>query len=124
MRDMRAAPLVVGGVPIQMVGSNSNPTYFFQDGLHPAVVGNGIFANLMITAINKGFDQNIALISDQVMLQRATLGAQYTGQTSNLDYGKYVYMNVVPEPSSLVLLGAASLAVATIAVRSRQRRAA
>jgi len=124
MRDMNAAPLVVGGVTIQTVGSSSNPTYFFQDGLHPAVVGNGIFANLMITAINEGFDQSISLIPDQLMLQRAGLSAQYTGQTSNLDYASYVYMNVVPEPSSLALLAIASLTLTCVAVRTRPRRAA
>lgn len=124
MRDMNAAPPVVGGVPIQMVGSNSNPTYFFQDGLHPAVVGNGIFANLMITALNEGLDQNIALISDQLILQRAGLSAQYTGQTSNLDYASYVYFNPVPEPSSVVLLAVAGLTLASIAARRRGRRAA
>ncbi len=124
MRDMNAAPLVVGGVTIQTVGSSSNATYFFQDGLHPAVVGNGIFANLMITAINEGFDQNIALIPDQLMLQRAGLSAQYTGQTSNLDYASYVYMNAVPEPSSLALLAAGLLAITRVAGKSRTRRAA
>lgn len=124
MRDMNSAPLVVGGVTIQTVGSSSNPRYFFQDGLHPAVVGNGIFANLMITAINEGFDQNIALIPDQLMLQKAGLGGSFTGQTSNLDYASYVYFNAVPEPSSLALLAAGSLAMSYFAARSRQRRAA
>jgi lysophospholipase L1-like esterase len=124
MRDMNAEPLKVGGVTIQTVGSSSNPTYFFQDGLHPAVVGNGIFANLMITAINEGFDQNIALIPDQLMLQKAGLAAQFTGQTSDLDYASYVYFNAVPEPSSLALLAAGSLAIFHFAARSRQRRAA
>src|SRR5690606_22158788 len=38
LRDLNAMPPVVGGVPIQMVGSSSNPSYFFQDGLHPAAV--------------------------------------------------------------------------------------
>jgi lysophospholipase L1-like esterase len=124
MRDMNAVPLVVGGVPIQTVGSSSNPTYFFQDGLHPAVVGNGIFANLMITANNEGFDQNIALIPDQLMLQKAGLGGSFTGQTSNLDYASYVHFNAVPEPSSLALLAAGSLAITYFAGRSRGRRAA
>jgi lysophospholipase L1-like esterase len=121
MRDMNAAPLVVGGVTIQTVGSSSNPTYFFQDGLHPAVVGNGIFANLMISAINKGFDQSIALISDQMMLQKAGLSGSYTGQTSDLDYASYVY--VVPEPTSLALLGTAAFALACALASNRIRRA-
>jgi len=121
LRDLNAAPPVVGGVQIQMSGSSSDPRWFFQDGLHPAVAGNGIFANLMITAINKGFDQNIALLSDQTILSKnTTLNALYTGQTSNLDYGQYVH--VVPEPSSLILVGIAAAGLSAAALRRRTNR--
>ncbi|MEQ9379459.1 MAG: hypothetical protein RJP95_01240, partial [Pirellulales bacterium] len=42
MRDLRTEPFVVGGVTIDMVtGSNTDPTHFFADDIHPGFVGNG-----------------------------------------------------------------------------------
>lgn len=90
MRDMYASPPVVGGVLINMTVGSSDPTHFFQDDIHPAVVGNGIFANLMMTALNEGHETGLALITDQEILARAGLSGSYTGETSALDYGKYV----------------------------------
>jgi len=89
-RDLNAAPLVVGGVTIDMVNPSSDPTHFFQDALHPAAVGNGLIANLFMTAVNLTFGTNYALLTDQQILTAAGLGSQYTGQTSQLDYAKYV----------------------------------
>ena len=89
-RDLNAAPLVVGGVTIDMVTASSDPTHFFQDGIHPAAVGNGLIANLFMEAANLTFGANYTLLTDQQILTAAGLGAQYTGETSHLDYAKYV----------------------------------
>ncbi len=83
---------------------STNPRNFFQDDIHPGTVGNGVFANMAIAALNLGYGQNIAPISDLLMLQKAGLTSSYTGQTSNLPYANYVYFNAVPEPSTVVLL--------------------
>jgi phospholipase/lecithinase/hemolysin len=102
MRDMFSSPLVVGGVTINTQTGSSNPTHFFVDNIHPGYVGNGIFANLFLTALNLGYGMNIAEFTDQQILTRAGLSGSYTGETSNLDYASYIY--VVPEPESLILL--------------------
>lgn len=119
MRDLNANGLTVGGVSINMTDGNANPAYFFQDGLHPAVVGNGIIANAMMTALNLRYGQELDMISDQTMLSRTTLAGQYKGETSNLNYSQYVYFNPIPEPETLVLSIVGSVAVGMFAVRRR-----
>ena len=119
-----AAPTAYnGGARRQRLG-NTNPRYFFQDDIHPGAVGNGVFANMAIAALNIGYGQSIAPLSDQLILQRATLGSSYTGQTSNLPYANYVYFNAVPEPSTIVLFGGGLLGVAVAGRRRAKRRAA
>ncbi len=99
LRDLNAAPLTVGGVLIDTVVGDPDPTHFFQDGRHPAAVGNGIFANLMLTASNIALGTEYALLSDQEVLNTAGLLNQYTGETTTLDYARYV---IVPEPPALI----------------------
>jgi hypothetical protein len=111
MRDLNAQPLVVGGVVIDTVIASTDPRHFFRDPLHPAVVGNGIFANLMITALNVGYDQNISLIPDQLILQKAGLSASFLGETTNIDYNKYVFTAVPESSSTLFLFSAAVLLI-------------
>lgn len=122
MREMNAGPFVVGGVTIETIIGSNDPTHFFVDELHPGFVGNGIFANLMLTALNVGYGQSIAPFTDQAILARAGLSSSYTGETSSLVYADYVYV-AVPELSSasLGLLACLSLAVA-VAVRERRLR--
>ncbi|MBI2824801.1 MAG: hypothetical protein HYX69_08960 [Planctomycetia bacterium] len=92
LRDLNAgAPFVVGGVTIDLVTPSSDPTHFFQDAIHPGAVGNGFFANLMIEAVNLGYGANIPLLSDQQILTDAGV-AGYTGETSNLNYAKYIIL--------------------------------
>lgn len=91
MRDLDASGLVVGGVTIDMVNASSNPTHFFQDGLHPAAVGNGILANLLIEAANVGYGADTPLLTDFEILSRAGLAGSYTGETTSLNYASYIY---------------------------------
>jgi hypothetical protein len=119
MRDINLAPLVVGGVPIDVVTASSDPTHFFQDLRHPAAVGNGLVANLFLEAVNVGFGTTYPTLTDLEILTRAGLAGSYTGQTSNLPYENYI-ITAVPEPSTLVLAGIAALGM--LAVRRRTGR--
>lgn len=123
MRDTNAAPLVVGGVTIDTVTASSDPTHFFQDGRHPAAVGNGIAANLMLTAVNVGYGTSHLPLSDLEILTTAGLAGQYTGESSNLPYATYI-VTPVPEPSTIVLSGLAILCLAASARRTVTARAA
>ncbi len=57
----------------------------------------------------RGYDHNLALLTDQALLAKAGLGSSYTGETSTLDYADYIYFTPVPEPSSLMLVCIATL---------------
>lgn len=122
MRDINASPFVVGGVPINVTTGSSNPTHFFADNIHPGTVGNGIFANLMITALNEGCGASVALFDDQAILAKAGISASYTGQTTNIDYAKYIYFNPVPEPASITLIAIGLVALSSVVVRRRRQR--
>lgn len=104
MRDMNATPLVVGGVTIDMVNASTNPRNFFQDNLHPAAVGNGIIANVMMAAANIGYGTTTPLLTDLEILTRAGLAASYTGETSNLDYSRYI---ITPPSNDFLLVASA-----------------
>lgn len=113
MQDLYFDGLTVGGVPINMTVGSTDPRNFYLDDIHPGFVGNGFFANLMLTALNVGYDQSIEPFTDSAILARAGLSSSYTGETSNIDYEQYIYVAAVPEPSTLVLglVSAASVAV-------------
>lgn len=104
MRDLDAQPPVVGGVTINMVTASTNPTHFFQDNLHPAAVGNGIIANVMMAAANIAYGTSTPLLTDLEILTRAGLAASYAGETSNLDYSRYI----IQAPSEEYLLVAST----------------
>jgi hypothetical protein len=119
LRDINAEPFVVGGVTIDTVIGSTDPTHFFLDELHPGFVGNGVFANLMLTAMNVGFGTSHALFTDQQILARAGLSGSYTGQTSNVDYASYIH--VVPELSSGTLAFFATLSAGSVAIIRRRK---
>jgi phospholipase/lecithinase/hemolysin len=124
LRDLNAGPFVVGGVTMNMTTGNSKANYFFVDDIHPGTVGNGIFANLMITALNQGYGTSVALFDDQSILAKAGLSASYTGPTTHVDYAKYIYFNPVPEPASLTLAAIGLVSLSLVVIRRRKRRAA
>lgn len=121
MRDINLSPLTVGGVPIDTVNASPDPDHFFQDGRHPAAVGNGVTANLFMTAVNVGFGTSYTPLSDLEILTIAGLAGGYTGETSQLPYSSYV-ITAVPEPSSLLLAATGMLALAVLARRRPRRR--
>ncbi len=122
MRDLNAGPFVVGGVTINMTTGSSKATHFFVDDIHPGTVGNGIFANLMITALNEGYGTSVALFDDQAILAKAGLSASYTGPTTQVDYAKYIYFNPVPEPAGVTLTAIGLISLSLVVIRRRRLR--
>ena len=118
-RGANLAPLVVGGVVIDTVNASSDPSHFFQDGRHPAAVGNGLIANIFLEAVNLGYGTNYPLLTDLEILTTAGLESSYTGETSSLPYASFITLPV-PEPSTLCLALVAGFMVLVAAV-SRQR---
>ncbi len=116
-REANLVPLVVGGVTIDTVNASSDPTHFFQDNRHPAAVGNGIIANLFLTATNMAFGTTHVPLSDLEILTTAGLVGEYTGETSALPYARYVVLPV-PEPATIWL---AVSALAALAIVGRRR---
>lgn len=108
LRYLNQQPLLVGGVTIDMVNPSTDPTHFFQDGKHPAAVGNGLFANLFLEALNVGYGTNYPLLTDNEILTIAGLGSSYTGETSKVPYDSFITSGV-PEPSTWGLAVSAAL---------------
>ncbi|HVU90063.1 MAG TPA: PEP-CTERM sorting domain-containing protein, partial [Pirellulales bacterium] len=121
MHDLEASPLVVGGVTIDTKNASTDPTHLWQNNIHPGTVGNGLFANLAIAALNVGYGQHIPYFTDQEILAQAGLSGSYTGQTTNIDYASYIVTAPVPEPGSLALLVIGAL-FTVVGYRSRRRR--
>ncbi|MES1213241.1 MAG: GDSL-type esterase/lipase family protein [Singulisphaera sp.] len=119
LRYLDSKPLVVGGVAIDMLNPSTDATHFFQDGKHPAAVGNGLFANLFLEALNIGYGTNYSLLSDLDILTAAGLQASYTGETSNIPYANFV-VSAVPEPGCGTLAAAAVVLYGFINLRARR----
>jgi hypothetical protein len=122
MHDLEASTLVVGGVTIDTKNASTDPTHLWQNSIHPGTVGNGLFANLAIAALDIGYGQHIPYFTDQEILAQAGLSASYTGQTTNIDYSRYIVTAAVPEPGSFALV-TGGLLVALIHRRFRRTRA-
>ena len=95
-----AGSLVVGGVPISLTTSGTDPHDFFLDDKHPGIVGNAIVGNMWMEAMNKGYGTNLTLFTDQQILGLAGLSSSYTGETFSTTVNLSNY--VVVTPSSVV----------------------
>ncbi|MEK6703552.1 MAG: SGNH/GDSL hydrolase family protein [Planctomycetota bacterium] len=70
--------LRIGNVNIQLfnkdTAANSNPLAgFVDDGAHPHTTLQGVFANVMISALNAGWNSTYATFTDQEILTHATI---------------------------------------------------
>jgi hypothetical protein len=118
MADLESSPLYVGGVLINTKTASSNATHLWQDGIHPGAVGNGLFANLALTALNLGYGTNYSLLSDLEILTAAGLASSYTGPTSQINYAQYVTVPV-PELSSSTLVGMLFIGASIVVMTKR-----
>ena len=96
MRDnLIPGSLVVGGVNITVTGSSSDPHFFFQDGLHPAAVGNGLIASLGIAALDHIYSAGVGTFSDFEVLELAGIENEFTSETysSSVDLTSYAALH-------------------------------
>jgi phospholipase/lecithinase/hemolysin len=77
-----------GGLSMDRVNSSAQPDHFYVDDLHPGTIGQGLIANAFIDTIDAQFGADAPRLTDAEILGVA---------------------GVVPEPSSLVLLGVSTL---------------
>ena len=77
-----------GGLPMDRVNSSAQSDHFYVDDLHPGTIGQGLIANAFIDTIDAQFGADAPRLTDAEIFDVA---------------------GVVPEPSSLILLGVSTL---------------
>jgi len=107
------ATLKVGNVSLNLRGSdpgppNSTPAKaFVSDGFHPNTAMQGIFANLVIQALNSGYGAGLALFSEQEILNHALIA--YGGSDTLLSqigpYTNYIFLPTLPRIASPSVVG-------------------
>lgn len=118
--DVGSAEL--GGVDLILVGSSTDPRYFWQDPFHAGTLVRGVITNLYIQAINEGYGTSIPLLTDLEILTLAGLEDEYVAETFADSYAWGDYVNViVPEPSALALASGALAVVAAFGLRRGAR---
>ncbi len=112
---------VVGGVNINLHTVGPDPHNFFQDSLNAGTVIRGEIANLWLQAMNEGYGTNLPLMSDLEILTLAGIGNEFVGESfaPATSFGDFV--EYVPEPSGLALLGAALATLALVRARRFRR---
>jgi len=106
--------LKVGNVTLNLRGSdpgppNSAPTNaFVSDGFHPNTVMQGIFANVVLQGLNRGYGAGLALFSEQEMLRFALIpyGGSDTLQAQIGAYSNYVFLPTLPRFTAINVAGA------------------
>lgn len=109
--------LKVGNVTINLRASdpgppNSAPTNaFVSDGFHPNTVFQGIFANTVLQAFNSGYNANVALFTEQELLNHAqiTYGGSDTLQSQLGSYTNYI---ILPTPTKFTAINVAGSNIA------------
>jgi lysophospholipase L1-like esterase len=107
------ATLKVGNVTMNLRGSDpgppsSSPTNaFVSDGFHPNTTMQGIFANVVLQALNSGYNAGLALFSEQEILSHAQIS--YGGADSLPSeigpYSNYVFLPVLPRFTAINVAG-------------------
>ncbi len=74
-------PLIVGGVTVVESPAYGPTPDFFMDQQHPGAIASGLFANMVVEALDGSYGYNIDPLTDQQILQNAGLGPQTGGPT-------------------------------------------
>jgi lysophospholipase L1-like esterase len=105
--------LKVGNVNLNLRGSDPGPpssapnNAFVSDGFHPNTAMQGIFANVMLQALDSGYGAGLALFSEQEILSYALI--PYGGSDTLLSqigaYTNYVLLPTLPRITSIHVAG-------------------
>ncbi len=105
--------LKLGNVNINLRGSdpgppNSAPTNaFVSDGFHPNTAMQGIFANVILQALDSGYGAGLPLFSEQEILSAALIpyGGSDTLQAQIGAYSNYVILPILPHFTAINVAG-------------------
>lgn len=97
------------------LGGATFTTPFASDGFHPAVWVQGLLGNMVTTALNLQYDMNLPQLSDQQIAKNA--GKVPNSATTYYDVTPFILL--VPEPSTLSLVGMGALGLALACLRRR-----
>ena len=107
------ATLKVGNVNLNLRGSDPGPpssaptNAFVSDGFHPNTALQGIFANVVLQALDSGYGAGLALFSEQEILSYALI--PYGGSDTLLSqigaYTNYVVLPVLPRFTAINAAG-------------------
>jgi lysophospholipase L1-like esterase len=107
------ATLKVGNVNLNLRGSDPGPpnsattNAFVSDGFHPNTAIQGIFANVVLQALDSGYGAGLALFSEQEILSYALI--PYGGSDTLLSqigaYTNYVVLPVLPRFTAINVAG-------------------
>ncbi len=94
-RDFTDIPVFLGGRRVDFTTPDRTDSVpFFEDGVHPSAVGNGILANLMLTALGQAYGHGVPLISDREVLEIAGVADLYGVETFSprLSLSRFVHL--------------------------------
>jgi len=103
------ASILIGNVAINLRGSDPGPPQsaptdaFVSDGFHPNTVIQELFANVILQAFGSSQNANVALFSEQEILNQASIayGGADTLQSEIGPYSNYIILPVRPEFTSI-----------------------
>lgn len=106
--------LKVGNVNLNLRGSDPGPpssaptSAFVSDGFHPNTAMQGIFANIVLQALDSGYGAGLALFSEQEILSYALI--PYGGSDTLLAqigaYTNYIFLPTLPRLTAINVAGA------------------
>jgi lysophospholipase L1-like esterase len=105
--------LLVGNVAIDLRGSDPGPPQwaptnaFVSDSFHPNTVLQELFANLILQTFDESQNDNLALFSEQEILNQASIpyGGADTLQAQIGPYSNYIILPTLPEFTGIRLTG-------------------
>jgi lysophospholipase L1-like esterase len=89
-----AETVLIGGAVFTNDAGVEPQHLFVNDGIHPHTVAQAAIANLIVTAIQVGYGQDIGSLpfTEREMLELVGRGDEYVADSLNLNYERYVFV--------------------------------